>query len=201
MARSSSKLLPALSLLFTPAISGCLYEGYPNTYFDAGTEQPSADGGADARVDQPDSGPPVGFCDGVECGSGTCNEEARRCDCDASFVYDAASRTCVEDRCATVSCQGDDFCDPLSGECFLFTSRTRTRAKVLHYDGTGLCLYHKRLEAGRFASLWERSEASQVELTMSELALYLEGSTLVGKIALSPRKIGAMSLAERRTRV
>lgn len=88
--------------------------------------------------------------------------------------------------------------DPLSGECFLFTSRARTRAKVLHYDGTGLCLYHKRLEAGRFASLWERGEGASVELTMSELSLYLEGSTLVGKVALSPRRIGATSLAERR---
>jgi transposase len=91
--------------------------------------------------------------------------------------------------------------DPLSGECFLFTSRTRTRAKVLHYDGTGLCLYHKRLEAGRFASLWERPEGASVELTMSELALYLEGSALVGRVALSPRRIGARSLAERRVLV
>lgn len=73
--------------------------------------------------------------------------------------------------------------DPLSGECFLFTSRTRMRAKVLHYDRTGLCLYHKRLEAGRFASLWERAEGASVELTLSELALYLEGSRLVGKVA------------------
>lgn len=88
--------------------------------------------------------------------------------------------------------------DPLSGECFLFTSRTRTRAKVLHYDGTGLCLYHKRLEAGRFAALWERAEGERVELTMSELALYLEGSALVGRVALSPRRVAARSLAERR---
>ena len=50
--------------------------------------------------------------------------------------------------------------DPLSGECFLFTSRTRTRAKVLHYDGTGPCLYHKRLEAGRFAARWSPSVGS-----------------------------------------
>jgi transposase len=91
--------------------------------------------------------------------------------------------------------------DPLSGECFLFTSRTRTRAKVLHYDGTGLCLYHKRLEAGRFASLWERSEGERVELTMSELALYLEGSALVGRVALSPRPVSAKALAERRSMV
>jgi transposase len=88
--------------------------------------------------------------------------------------------------------------DPLSGECFLFTSKTRTRAKVLHYDGTGLCLYHKRLEAGRFASLWERAEGGSVELTLSELALYLEGSRLVGKVALSPRKISPKVVASSR---
>jgi transposase len=91
--------------------------------------------------------------------------------------------------------------DPLSGECFLFTSRTRTRAKVLHYDGTGLCLYHKRLESGRFAALWQRADGERVELTMSELALYLEGSALVGRVALSPRRVGARSLADRRMQV
>ena len=44
--------------------------------------------------------------------------------------------------------------DPLSGDVFLFVSRDRVRAKVLHFDGTGLCLYAKRLERGRFAALW-----------------------------------------------
>ncbi len=47
--------------------------------------------------------------------------------------------------------------DPLSGDLFLFTNRRRTRAKVLLWDGTGLCLYQKRLERGRFASLWLRT--------------------------------------------
>ena len=91
--------------------------------------------------------------------------------------------------------------DPLSGECFLFTSRLRTRAKLLHYDGTGFCLYHKRLEAGRFASLWERAEGESVELTMSEVALYLEGSRMVGRLALSPKAISPQSLVERRRSV
>lgn len=86
--------------------------------------------------------------------------------------------------------------DPLSGECFLFVSRPRTRAKVLFYDGTGLCLYHKRLEVGRFASLF--GAGSAVELTMSELALYLEGSRMIGKIALSPSTIRPQALADRR---
>ncbi len=36
-----------------------------------------------------------------------------------------------------------------SGDLFLFTNRRRTRAKVLLWDGTGLCIYQKRLERGR----------------------------------------------------
>jgi transposase len=75
--------------------------------------------------------------------------------------------------------------DPLSGECFLFVNRQRTRSKVLLWDGTGLCLYHKRLEQGRFAPLW-RTEGGAVKLTMSELGLYLEGCELVGRRSLSP---------------
>lgn len=76
--------------------------------------------------------------------------------------------------------------DPLSGDLYLFVNRTRQRAKVLLWDGTGLCIYAKRLEQGRFASLWrERSHPSLV-LTSSELALFLEGSMLVGKVPLSP---------------
>jgi transposase len=43
----------------------------------------------------------------------------------------------------------------LDGDCFLFCSRTRTSAKVLLYDGTGLAIYCKRLERGRFACLWK----------------------------------------------
>ncbi len=65
--------------------------------------------------------------------------------------------------------------DPLSGDLFLFTDRRRTRAKVLLWDGTGLCLYQKRLERGRFASLWRRDEQETFEMTLSELALFLEG--------------------------
>ncbi len=74
----------------------------------------------------------------------------------------------------------------LSGDCFLFTNRRRTSAKVLHFDGTGLCVYAKRLEQGRFACLWGQAEGRPVRLTMSELALFLEGSQLAGRVPLSP---------------
>lgn len=79
--------------------------------------------------------------------------------------------------------------DVLSGDLFLFVGKDRKRAKVLHWDGTGLCLYSKRLEKGRFAAPWKRTGAdvsSPMKLTMSELALFLEGSELVGRVPLSP---------------
>lgn len=78
--------------------------------------------------------------------------------------------------------------DPLSGDCFLFVNRIRSRAKVLLWDGTGLCIYQKRLEQGRFASLWKDAARKSVELTMTELALFLEGCQLVERVRLSPER-------------
>lgn len=68
-----------------------------------------------------------------------------------------------------------------AGDVFVFVGKGRRRAKVLWFDGTGLCLLAKRLEKGRFVALWERAE-----LTSSELTLFLEGSEAVGRIELSP---------------
>ena len=76
--------------------------------------------------------------------------------------------------------------DPLTGDLYLFVSRNRIRAKVLLWDGTGLCLYAKRLERGRFACLWRRQEGETLELSPNELRLFLEGCELVGQMRLSP---------------
>lgn len=76
--------------------------------------------------------------------------------------------------------------DVLAGDMFLFVNKTRRRAKVLLWDGTGLCVYAKRLERGRFTAPWAREGGEAVEMTVSELALFLEGSKLAGKVALSP---------------
>jgi len=50
--------------------------------------------------------------------------------------------------------------DPLSGDCYLFVNTTRTRAKVLLWNGTGLCIYAKHLEQGRLACGVTRPRAS-----------------------------------------
>lgn len=79
--------------------------------------------------------------------------------------------------------------DPTNGALYLFVSRNRIRAKVLVWDGTGLCLYAKRLEEGRFAPLWGREKDGEVALSISELALYLEGCEEVGRRPISPPEI------------
>jgi transposase len=75
--------------------------------------------------------------------------------------------------------------DPLSGELYLFVNKRRGLCKVLVWDGTGLCIFQKRLERGRFASPW-RTDGTAVRMTASELALFIEGCELVGRRALSP---------------
>ena len=88
--------------------------------------------------------------------------------------------------------------DPLSGDLFLFSNRRRRGCKVLVWDGTGLCIFQKRLERGCFASLF-REDGKPVQLTSSELALYIEGCELVGRRVLSPDAVKPIALAEARS--
>jgi len=74
--------------------------------------------------------------------------------------------------------------NPLSGDLFLFVNRNRNRTKILLWDGTGLCIFQKRLERGRFAKLWR--DKKKVTLSHSELSLFLEGCELIGAQKLSP---------------
>ncbi|MFB1485236.1 IS66 family insertion sequence element accessory protein TnpB [Corallococcus sp. RDP092CA] len=83
----------------------------------------------------------------------------------------------------------------LKGDVFLFVGRCRRRAKVLHFDGTGLVLLTKRLFRGRFARPWSEEGAQAVELTVSELSLFLEGCELAGRWKLSPPAVDDKVLA------
>jgi transposase len=85
-------------------------------------------------------------------------------------------------------------CDVLAGDLFLFVNKRRNRAKVLLFDGTGMCIYMKRMDKGRFAAPWRRS-TEQFEMTTSELALFLEGALLLETISLSPKRIMQNDLA------
>jgi transposase len=63
--------------------------------------------------------------------------------------------------------------DPFSGAVFLFRGVRGDYLKALYWDGSGLCLYAKRLEQGRF--VWPSIVDARVKLTPAQLALMIEG--------------------------
>lgn len=80
--------------------------------------------------------------------------------------------------------------DPLAGDLYLFVNARRTSAKVLLWDGTGLCIYAKRLSRKRFCKLWDNAvQGRALRLTHSELGLFLEGADLARRLPLSPEEV------------
>lgn len=63
--------------------------------------------------------------------------------------------------------------DPFAGDLFIFRAKRADRVKILAWDGSGICLYHKRLEQGRFR--WPPPAKGVVRLTPAQLAMLLEG--------------------------
>jgi transposase len=63
--------------------------------------------------------------------------------------------------------------DPFSGRLFLFRGKRGDYLKLLYWDGSGLCLYAKRLEKGRF--VWPPLVDGRLALTPAQLALLIEG--------------------------
>jgi transposase len=63
--------------------------------------------------------------------------------------------------------------DPYSGHVFLFRSKRGDYLKILYWDGSGLCLFAKRLEHGRF--VWPPVVDGALFLTPAQLALLVEG--------------------------
>ena len=60
----------------------------------------------------------------------------------------------------------------VDGDLFVFFGRSRTKVKMICYDGTGVVLINKRLERGRFMSLFDLEEK---EITTDELDVLLRG--------------------------
>ena len=57
-----------------------------------------------------------------------------------------------------------------SGALFVFFGKRRSAIKVLFFDGTGLCLFYKRLDEGTFR-LPEPSDPSATSISVDEGAL------------------------------
>jgi transposase len=63
--------------------------------------------------------------------------------------------------------------DPFSGHLFVFRGKRADRVKILFWDGTGLVLYAKRLERGRF--VWPVTREGVAPLSCAQLSMLLEG--------------------------
>ena len=81
--------------------------------------------------------------------------------------------------------------DPFSGTVYVFRSKRADRVKVLFWDGSGVVLAAKRLEAGEFS--WPRIEDGVVRLSAAQLATLLEG--LDWKRVHAVRPVSAPALA------
>ena len=65
--------------------------------------------------------------------------------------------------------------DPFSGHLFVFRGRRANLIKIVYWDGTGLCLFTKRLEHGVF--LWPSNvePGGTLMLTSAQLSMLIDG--------------------------
>ncbi len=77
--------------------------------------------------------------------------------------------------------------DPFSGHLFVFRGRKVDLLKILFWDGTGLCLFTKRLESSRFFWSVADEPTSSVMLTTAQLSMLIEGHRLaIARAAMAP---------------
>ncbi len=63
--------------------------------------------------------------------------------------------------------------DPFSGAVYVFRAKRADRVKLIFWDGTGVCLFAKRLEDGEFR--WPKVQDGVLRLTAAQLSALLEG--------------------------
>ena len=63
--------------------------------------------------------------------------------------------------------------DPFSGVVYVFRAKRADRVKLIFWDGTGVCLFAKRLEDGKFR--WPNVQDGVLRLSAAELSAMMEG--------------------------
>ncbi len=76
--------------------------------------------------------------------------------------------------------------DARGGALFLFCGKRRTAMKVLFFDGTGMCIFYKRLDKGQVRLPINHDPAAKhVEISDAELESLLDGIEL-DRVSLPP---------------
>jgi len=68
--------------------------------------------------------------------------------------------------------------DPISATIFIFWNRRRNQLKLLHWEGDGFALYHKRLENGTFELPTVDGGQPVLSIEADQLLLLLKGISL-----------------------
>ncbi len=74
--------------------------------------------------------------------------------------------------------------DPYGGHLFVFRGKCGDYMKMLYWDGSGLCLFSKKFEKGKF--VWPPIIDDCMTLSPAQLALLTEGIDWRRTIALDP---------------
>ncbi len=77
--------------------------------------------------------------------------------------------------------------DPFAGDVFVFRAKRADRLKLLLWDGTGLCLVTKRLEAGGFT--WPPVQDGAVSLSPAQMRLLFAGMDWTQIAARTPAPV------------
>jgi transposase len=78
--------------------------------------------------------------------------------------------------------------DARSGALFVFMGKRRATLKILFFDGTGTCIFHKRLDRGTFALPTAPAEgATHVEVDEAMFETLLDGLAIEPVAASTPR--------------
>ena len=62
--------------------------------------------------------------------------------------------------------------DPFAGTLYIFRAKRADRVKIIFWDGSGLCLFSKRLERSKF--VWPRIEDGVMRLSAAQLSALLD---------------------------
>ncbi|HED35270.1 MAG TPA: transposase [Gammaproteobacteria bacterium] len=68
--------------------------------------------------------------------------------------------------------------NPTCGQGFIFVNKTRSLMKCLYFEPGGFCIWSKRLEQGRFASLAHHNDGVKIALSETEFSALIEGFDL-----------------------
>ncbi len=74
--------------------------------------------------------------------------------------------------------------DPFAGDVFVFRAKRTDRIKLILWDGSGLCMVTKRLEAGSFT--WPPVQGGKMTLSVPQLRMLFAGMDWTQIPARSP---------------